>query len=142
MRREAPYLQKPNPFAMTMDWIELVAGAWLVISVWVLSFTAATGAAWTSWLTGVAISIVALWAMAVRPRRSALTAEWANLILGVWLFVSPWIVSFTNSTSASWNAWVTGVVVALASILAMIPRTAARVDATGARDAGGQRWAA
>jgi hypothetical protein len=50
--------------------------------------------------------------------------DWINLILAVWLFISPWVLRFypggtVASMSASWTAWVLGVVVAVFSIAAL-----------------------
>jgi SPW repeat len=55
--------------------------------------------------------------------------DWANLVLGVWLFISPWVVNFGRNpadwagatpgpvgdvaAAASWNAWIVGIVVLL-----------------------------
>src|SRR6478752_6118314 len=50
--------------------------------------------------------------------------DWINLILAVWLFISPWVLRFypgaaVASIPASWTAWVLGVVVAVFSIAAL-----------------------
>jgi hypothetical protein len=50
--------------------------------------------------------------------------DWINLILAIWLFISPWVLRFNPggaaaSMAASWTAWVLGVVVAVFSIAAL-----------------------
>ena len=38
-----------------------------------------------------------------------LAAQWkdaANLVLGLWLFGSPWALSYATLGSAAWNAWI------------------------------------
>jgi len=48
-------------------------------------------------------------------------ADVISLVLGAWLFLTPWIFGFVPNTAASWNAWLSGVaigVVALAALLA------------------------
>jgi hypothetical protein len=45
-----------------------------------------------------------------------------NLILGAWLFVSPWIFGFANST-AGMNAWIVGGLIALVAIAALLAFT-------------------
>jgi hypothetical protein len=63
------------------------------------------------------------------PPRTNRPQHWANLILGVWLFLSPWVLRFANTDTgapdgkASWNAWVVGVIVAIAAL-----STLARAD--------------
>ena len=44
--------------------------------------------------------------------------DWLTLILGVWLFISPW-VGFADSTAAAWNAWIFGAVIAAVSAWAL-----------------------
>jgi hypothetical protein len=39
-----------------------------------------------------------------------------NLVLGAILFISPWIAGFTHEHAATRNAWIFGVLIALASI--------------------------
>jgi hypothetical protein len=50
--------------------------------------------------------------------------DWINLILAVWLFISPWVLGYfpggaVASMPASWTAWVLGVVIAVFSIAAL-----------------------
>lgn len=49
--------------------------------------------------------------------------DWANLLLGLWLFVSPWMLQYADSTAA-WNAYVMGAgIVVFAAFAAYMPRT-------------------
>lgn len=68
-----------------------------------------------------------------RPARSNNWQDWANLVIAVWLFVSPWVLQFGSGgnaagtgaaaggsgMTASWNAWVLGVLVFLAAVSAI-----------------------
>jgi SPW repeat len=59
--------------------------------------------------------------------------DWVMLVLAVWLFVSPWLLGFATGaaptggaavasagfTTAAWNAWVVGIVVAALAIWAI-----------------------
>jgi len=40
------------------------------------------------------------------------TLEWLNVILGAWLFLSPWILGFAGTSAAAWSAWIVGGLVA------------------------------
>src|ERR1700756_894423 len=51
-------------------------------------------------------------------KREALT-DVVNLVLGVWLFLSPWIFGFDPETAASWNACLSGIVIAGLAIAAL-----------------------
>lgn len=58
------------------EWLMVLAGVWLLISPWVLQFSQSTAAAWDTALTGIAVGILALWAMAQfssQPRQREVT---------------------------------------------------------------------
>jgi hypothetical protein len=46
-------------------------------------------------------------------------ADVINLILAIWLFLSPWIVGFTGLTPAAWTAWLTAIAIAIFAIAAL-----------------------
>lgn len=35
--------------------------------------------------------------------------DWVGLVLGVWLFLSPWLLAYTGMDQAAWSAWVVGI---------------------------------
>ena len=43
--------------------------------------------------------------------------DWANLVLGVWLILSPWLLGFSGTPAAMWNAVLVGVVVGLMALM-------------------------
>jgi len=58
--------------------------------------------------------------------------DWANLILAIWMFISPWVLQFGGAAQnaagggpavsvshAAWNAWVLGVIVFLVALSAI-----------------------
>jgi len=50
--------------------------------------------------------------------------DWINLLLSIWLFVSPWVLGFhpggaVESVPAAWAAWILAVVIAVFSIAAL-----------------------
>ena len=42
--------------------------------------------------------------------------DWANLVLGLWLVLSPWILGFSGTSSAAWNAVILGLLVGLLAL--------------------------
>jgi len=46
------------------EWTNVVLGGWLLISPWVLGFSAATGLMWNAVITGVLIVVFAGWVLA------------------------------------------------------------------------------
>jgi hypothetical protein len=52
-----------------------------------------------------------------------LTNQWkdaGNLVLGIWLIVSPWALAFAGETTAAWNAYIVGAIIAVAAFAALI----------------------
>ena len=57
-------------FAQWEEWVTLILGLWVVISPWVLGFSAAATAAWVHVIIGLAVAILAaveLWMMSHNP---------------------------------------------------------------------------
>jgi hypothetical protein len=50
--------------------------------------------------------------------------DWGNLLLGAWLFVSPWAMQYPSEVPyATWNAYILGAAIVIFSAVAMyIPR--------------------
>jgi hypothetical protein len=46
--------------------------------------------------------------------------DWINLGIGVLLFVSPWLLRFTDLVVLSRNAWITGLVIMILSVSAIL----------------------
>lgn len=52
-----------------------------------------------------------------------LTLQWkdaANLVLGLWLAISPWALSYAGEPKPAWNAHIVGVIIAVAALAALI----------------------
>jgi uncharacterized membrane protein HdeD (DUF308 family) len=94
------------------DWISLICGVLLFLSPWALGFTGDLTAARTAWVGGVVIFIVALGAMV----QFAEWEEWVELIVGILVLISPWVLGFAAVHAALWSCVVLGVIVALSSI--------------------------
>lgn len=121
---------KPGRTNRWQDWANLVLAIWLFISPWVLQFgsgtavpapgaggaggpiAATSNAAWNAWVLGVIVFLVALSAIG----RMEFWQEWINLLLGIWIFVAPWVLGFLHLTNASWDHWVVGALIFLVSI--------------------------
>ena len=99
------------------DWLNLVLGLWLFFSPWLLQYFTArpytdqTIASWNSIFFGAAVVVFAAWALFV-PKK---WAEWTNLILGLWLIASPWVLGFNAYWVAAANMVSVGLVIAVFS---------------------------
>src|SRR5579883_2262996 len=52
------------------------------------------------------------------PAGSGRPAAAFNLVLGIWLFISPWVYGAYQNSNA-WNSWVVGALIALFAIIRM-----------------------
>ena len=91
--------------------LNLLAGAWLIASPWVLDYVAGDSRL-NPIIAGAIVAFVAL------VRMGAWRAEWLSLInvaVGVWLFGSGfWLAT---SPSATWNSWLLGLAVVVLALL-------------------------
>ncbi len=95
------------------DWASLVLGLWLLLSPWLLGYTSLTNALWNSVIVGILVALMAL----MHLRGGPVWEEWVNLVLGIWLILSPWILGFSGMASPTWNAVIVGVLVGLFALL-------------------------
>jgi SPW repeat len=129
------------------DWANLILAIWLFISPWVLNFAiryaagegAATGttmpmaesrAAWDAWVLGVIVFLVSLSAIG----RMEMWQERVNLVLGIWIFIAPWVLGFTELGKASFDHWVVGALVFLISVCLLAQGRRATVIPTTTRN--------
>lgn len=99
------------------DVANLGLGVWLFISPWALGTSDDGSSSWTAWTVGVlivAVSVIALGAPALA------LDEGAGVVLGVLLFVAPWLFGYADVASANTNAWIVGPLVALASLWGVV----------------------
>ena len=95
------------------DWSNVVLGVILFIAPFVFAATANMAAAYTAYIGGVLLVIVGLFDLANPDNQYG---EWIEGLLGVLVFISPWVLGFSALTMLAWSAWIIGVLsVALAA---------------------------
>lgn len=94
------------------DWLLLALGIWFFISPWILNIPSHAGY-WNAWLSGAGVIVLALWALS-GPGISVV--EWATLLLGAWIFISPWVLHTSPVPQTAWDAWLTGAAIFLLSL--------------------------
>ena len=97
------------------DWINLILAIALFISPWVVGFAPLTTPAWNAWIVAIVLAVFAVAALSA----FALWEEWVNLVLGLWLVISPWALQFAAHTNIMWTNVVLGVLVAAVSAWAV-----------------------
>jgi hypothetical protein len=97
------------------DPVNLILGLWVLVSPWALGHQAETNPTWNAVILGILIAAVALFALF----RVMAWQEWVNLVLGIWLAISPWMLGFSGLVAAMWNALIVGAVVAVLALWAL-----------------------
>jgi hypothetical protein len=97
---------------LTMHWKDtanLVLGLWLAISPWVLFYEAEVMPAWNAHVVGVVIAVTAAAALISFHRWK----ESINIVLAVWLIMSPFLLGFGKLVNATLNQLVIGILVGI-----------------------------
>jgi hypothetical protein len=89
--------------------ITAVAAALLLFSPWLFGFSGEQVASWNAWIIGLLIVAKAFAAVVELQEWE----EWINLVLGLWVAVSPWLLGFTGVHNALWTHVGVGIAVAI-----------------------------
>ena len=96
--------------AKLCDVANLILGMILFFSPWL--FGLSSGAQWqTASIVGILIAVLSIAALAA----FAVWEEWLNLVAGLWLIVSPWLLGFQESNAMTIDVLIGAVVAALAA---------------------------
>jgi hypothetical protein len=82
----------------------LVLGAWLFLSPWILGFTDAGLVATNAWVFGIIVAVLAALAIFAYQKWE----EWLNAAIGVWVFISPWVLGAATNANILWNSLIVG----------------------------------
>jgi hypothetical protein len=95
----------PELSGIGSSWVNILLCIWVIISPFILGFHSSS-AVWSNVVAGVLVGILALlrWSMH-QPGWS-----WLNLILGIWLVISPFVLFISGA--AMWNNVILGIIVA------------------------------
>ena len=94
-----------------LDLYNLVLAAVLLVCPWLFTLTNMT-ARIDLWASSLAVILISLAAIAAFAKWE----EWANLILGIWLIASPWILGFTHTRAMHFSIGI-GLAIAFLSAL-------------------------
>jgi UPF0716 family protein affecting phage T7 exclusion len=98
------------------DWVAVAAGLYVALAT---LWTASAGASVALMLVlGVLLVIAGLWSLAMP---GMVTMEWIHGVLGVLLFISPWVGVYATQMGAAWTSWICGVVAVVVALLAVQP---------------------
>jgi SPW repeat len=93
------------------DVANLILGAVLFASPWIFGF-AAGAPSQNAWVSGIVIAVLSIAALAA----FAVWEEWLNLIVGLWVIASPWVLKFEGTTAMTTHVVIGIIVAALAAV--------------------------
>ena len=91
------------------SWVNLLLGIWVIISPFVLGIYAPKGI-WNNVITGVVVGVLAI----IRWSMHQSGWSWVNLILGIWLVISPFVLFLSGA--AMWNNVILGILICAFSL--------------------------
>jgi uncharacterized membrane protein HdeD (DUF308 family) len=118
-----------RPWIRLQDWVTLLAGAYTATSPIALSTIgmAGEGKVVVAMITiGVLLVLSSIVSLA---RPNVIATEWVTIVLGVLLFVAPWVVGYGGLTGAAWTSWLVG------ALVVVVGSTVVRASNRGSRHA-------
>jgi hypothetical protein len=94
------------------DPVNAIVGVWLIVAPWVLGFQAERSVMANSVVVGLGLLAFALAAIFL-PRA---WEAWSELVLGLWLVASPWVLRFDAVATAKNAMLASGIVVAALAV--------------------------
>ena len=118
-----------RPWTRLQDWVTLLAGVYTMTSPLALSTVGMTGEGKVvvAMITLGALLVISSIVSLARPNVSA--AEWGSTLIGVLLFVAPWVIGYAGLTGAAWTSWLVG------AIVVVVSQTVVRASKLGPRRA-------
>ncbi|MGH3623604.1 MAG: SPW repeat domain-containing protein [Sciscionella sp.] len=117
----------PRAWSRWQDYVEVVLGVVAALSsLWVNTSTAAT---WAMVVLGVLIALDGLWSLA---QPGAIASESIEIVFGVLLFISPWVLAYTSLGAAAWTSWIIGALTVLTGVVALPAANTAHRGMAGA----------
>jgi hypothetical protein len=91
------------------SWVNMLLGIWVIISPFVFGIHGPKGI-WNNVITGAVVGVLAI----VRWSMHQSGWSWLNLILGIWLVISPFVLFLSGA--AMWNNVILGILICAFSL--------------------------
>jgi hypothetical protein len=100
--------------ARTASVLTLIAGIWLIISPFWMGYYTAPAPLWNTLTVGIAVTVLAL-VRACYPAENV-GLSWINLLLGLWLIVSPSFLPYHDLWVPARCDVITGIVIGVTAL--------------------------
>ena len=114
----------PRPRTFGASGINILFGIWLILAPFILAYTGLQVAMWNDIILGVLVGVIAL----IRTFGTAQAGtSWINVLLGIWLIIAPFVLSYGDNPTPRWNDVILGILIVIfAWSSAAVPRPPAR----------------
>ena len=99
------------------DWVGIGLGVWLIVSPWMLGFSDQSAAVINALVMGSFLVLEEFLEVVVHE----MAEEWIDLVAGLWLMISPFVLGFATQTVASVNTVAVGLLTVLFAAWALSP---------------------
>jgi SPW repeat-containing protein len=103
-----------RPWTRPYDWAEVVLGVVALLSF--LWMDTSDAAMWTMIVLGALVAIDGLASLAMP---GMIYGEGIQVVLGVLMFISPWVIGYTEFTGISWSSWIIGALTVIVGAVAL-----------------------
>ncbi len=95
----------------TLNWIIALAGVWMIIASFVLGYGVGAAPFWDALIVGIIFLVLGAWAAMTSQVGTDKTLDWLNALVGLWLLISPFVMSYTSLTAPLYNDIIVGIIV-------------------------------
>lgn len=106
--------------AKTLSWIIAVAGLWEIIAPFAIGYSSTSAAMVDAIILGVLLLGLGIWAALVNTSGTIKILSWINAVLGLWLVVAPFALSYSGVSGATVNDIIVGIVVIILGVWAAV----------------------
>lgn len=99
------------------DWVGIGLGIWLLVSPWALGYSGQAAATMNALILGSILVLEEMLEVGVHE----MVEEWIDVVAGLWLIASPFILGFAADTAASVSTVAVGLLTVLFAAWAMSP---------------------
>ncbi|SIQ94214.1 SPW repeat-containing protein [Janthinobacterium sp. TND4EL3] len=94
------------------DQVILLLGLWLIVSPWAFSYPEGSPQMLNALLSGLVIAVLAAFDL----YKTYFWAVVVNLLVGVWVAVSPWVLRLADQRVVMWNELIVGIAVVILAL--------------------------
>lgn len=100
------------------SWVNILLGIWVIVSPFMLA-SHSSKAIWNNVIAGALVGILSIIRWSIHQRGWS----WLNLILGIWLVISPFVLFLSGA--AMWNNVILGIIIAALALTNTYPKVPA-----------------